>query len=1066
MNDHFFISYSRVDGTDFALRLADELVAGPPPYRVWVDQREMRRSRQDWDDQLTEAIQTCDGLVFVMTVDSTRVGSGCKDEWVWALKYKKPVLPLLVARDAQLPFRLGSRQFVDFTVEFERGLAQLRRDLLWLGTPDGQLRELQVRLAEAERELPRVDADQQRRVEQEIEELRGRIDAQQRLVADPQGTVKQTEARIGAALEREREPERSVGAVPRAKFVNPPPMTAPSYFQDRHVETKMIGEFLRDDGLRMMSVVGRGGVGKTSMVCRLLKALENGHLPDDLGELDVDGIVYLSPLGAHPIDFAHVFTDICRLLPEDVAAPLLVRYRDPHETPAALMRELLGHFPTGRWVLLLDNFEDVVDVEGVGLTDSALDEALRTVLSAPRHGIKVLITTRVAPSALALAQPGVQRRINLDEGLPSPHAEEVLRSMDADGSLGIRDAPDEILAHARERTRGFPRALEALAAILAADRDTTLSEVLDATESMPENVVEALVGEAFNRLDGLTQRVMQALAIYSVPVPPAAIDYLLQPFESAIDSAPVLGRLVNTQFARRDLGRYYLHQVDRQYALRRVPVGDPRDFEIKPPPFSQYALRQRAADYFQQTRTPRETWRSLDDLVAQRSEFDLRCEAGDPEAAADVLLGISFDYLMLWGHAHLARDLHERLVGKLTDPEVDTRNLIHLGYCYLNLADVQGAKDFHERALAKARHNGLRAAEASALSGLGSCHYARGELPKAIEIYEQGRVISRELRDLAGEAVDLGNLGNCYGDLGEKRKAIALYEQALELARLVDDQVEESHNLIRLANARSSLGELESVVGLYEQALHIARKIGDRPTEALTLCNLADCRSLLGQSEEAMTCGREAVSIARETGERRIEAFSLMFLAYAYADRGEWPQAIQDGANAIRIADEIGSTQGSCEGRICLAQSYLHSNEHELARATAEAAHEYRHQLAGDNAALVLGVALLCLGRLDEAKSAFDVALTGADTLLARTADAYDELDSRALSLCGLALLENPGRAADAREAFRVARAKTRAAGVVARVLRLFDALATHDKSRILNDLRPAAAGETSPTAR
>ena len=111
---------------------------------------------------------------------------------------------------------------------------------------------------------------------------------------------RQTGQRIGAAMEREREPERPIVAPARAKFVNPAPMTAPAYFQDRHVESELIGAFLREDGLRMLSVVGRGGVGKTAMVCRLLKALEAGRLPDDLGELAVDGIVYLSPLG-HPL---------------------------------------------------------------------------------------------------------------------------------------------------------------------------------------------------------------------------------------------------------------------------------------------------------------------------------------------------------------------------------------------------------------------------------------------------------------------------------------------------------------------------------------------------------------------------------------------------------------------------------------------------------------------------------------------------------------------------------------------------------------------------------------------
>ena len=65
------------------------------------------------------------------------------------------------------------------------------------------------------------------------------------------------------------------------------------------METGQIGDFLSDDGPRLMTVIGRGGVGKTAMVCRLLKALEAGDCPDDLGALAVDGIVYLSPVGAH-----------------------------------------------------------------------------------------------------------------------------------------------------------------------------------------------------------------------------------------------------------------------------------------------------------------------------------------------------------------------------------------------------------------------------------------------------------------------------------------------------------------------------------------------------------------------------------------------------------------------------------------------------------------------------------------------------------------------------------------------------------------------------------------------
>jgi hypothetical protein len=287
------------------------------------------------------------------------------------------------------------------------------------------------------------------------------------------------------------------------------------------------------------------------MVCRLLKALEAGHLPDDLGPLSVDGIVYLSPKGLRQVTLPHLYADLCKLLPPKPGEFLDAVYRNPQATAGAKMQAVLEAMPHGRTVVLLDNFEEVVDSETGKLYDRELEEALRALLELPAHGVKVIITTRVAPRALLLTQPGRQSLLTLDEGLESPYAENILRAMDADRKLGLRDAPQALLATARWRTRGYPRALEALYAILATDRSTTLEEVLaDAARLLPENVVEALVGEAFSRLDPLAQQVMQALAALAAPVPEAAVDYLLQPYVPGIDSAPVLRRLVNIRTPR------------------------------------------------------------------------------------------------------------------------------------------------------------------------------------------------------------------------------------------------------------------------------------------------------------------------------------------------------------------------------------------------------------------------------------------------------------------------------------------------------------------------------------
>src|SRR5262249_21097590 len=213
-----------------------------------------------------------------------------------------------------------------------QALSALRRHLDDLALPAGQLRELEYRLADAERELRTAPADQRPRVERDIAQLETDIKAQRAFVRDPEAATRAAEKRTEAALERERQPARPAAGHVQTKFINPPPLTAPTYFQDRHSENGFIADFLRDPTRRLLTVVGRGGVGKTALVCRLLKALEAGHLPDDLGELEVDGIVYLSPSGAHPVSFPNLFDDLCRLLPDEAAGRLRQAYREPHQT--------------------------------------------------------------------------------------------------------------------------------------------------------------------------------------------------------------------------------------------------------------------------------------------------------------------------------------------------------------------------------------------------------------------------------------------------------------------------------------------------------------------------------------------------------------------------------------------------------------------------------------------------------------------------------------------------------------------------------------------------------------
>ncbi len=1037
---HYFISYSRLDGKQFALRLADALQAGPPSYRPWVDVRDMQPGQQDWDSQLVDAIKTCAALVFVMSEDSVRDDSGTKPEWVWALRYKRPVIPVRVDSRAELPFRLSSRQFIDFSADFEMGLARLRNYFAWTETPAGVLQDLRYQVADAERDLPRAEPGQQRRIENEIGQLRRRIEEQEQVIADPQAVAERTEARIDAGLEREREPEQPVVRSVRATFVNRPPGQVPSYFRGRADETRLIRDFLFADERRLLWVAGRGGIGKTAMVSRVLTALEGGRLPDGLGELAVAGIVYLSSGGAQAISFPNVFAGLCRLVPEDVAGVLGARYRASNETPEALTCALLEVLPEGPAVLLLDRFEEIVGQDRLGLSDSSMEGVLRAVLTAPPHGLKVIVTTRVTPRDLLLVEPGRQQQLNLDEGLPSPVAEQVLRDMDPDGSLGLKDAPMELLTKVRERTRGFPRALEAIKGSLAADREATLAELL--AQPLPDNVVEALVGEAFSRLDSPGERVMEALAIYPVPVPTVAVDYLLHPYDAAVNSAPVLGRLVNMQFVHRDAGRYSLHDLDRDYALRRVPIGTAEDRLADPPQFSRSALWMRGAQYFREIRTPSKTWRTLDDLAPQLTEFRLRYQAGDYDGAARVLLEIDRRYLFFWGQDQLVVDLHEQLRGLVTDPAMLIASNQALGMCLAAMGQVARGIEHHQEAVRISRAIGARKSEADNLGSLGWCHRYLGQTRRAIEFLEEAVAIEREIGDRESEASNLSNLGLCYAALGQTEQAIELHSRALELHR-ERARAEE-------AGEPPDPGEVTDV-GLPTWPA--------RAWEATDMYRLGLCRADLGETDEAVGLYVDALERFKVLGPREAEALTRIHLGAAYGDQGRWAEAARFCRRGVKIADELHHAEGSSEGRLFLATAQLHQNELDAARTTAQAARAYGYQPTSGPLAVIDGIAALHQGKTGAAQRAFGDALSVASALVEEASDNLRALDTKGLALCGLALVENPRRADEAAAAFRAARAVSRAPGIVGRVLCTFDILATAAEPGILGRVRDEAAG-------
>lgn len=119
-----FFSYSRQDGSAFALRLAVDFKK--QGYDVWIDQEDIRAG-MEWDTEIEKALESCDCLLFLETPKSV-VSVTCLDEVHYALEHDKKVIPLIFV-DSKTPFRLDRLQHIDFTKNYDTGLALLLNEL-------------------------------------------------------------------------------------------------------------------------------------------------------------------------------------------------------------------------------------------------------------------------------------------------------------------------------------------------------------------------------------------------------------------------------------------------------------------------------------------------------------------------------------------------------------------------------------------------------------------------------------------------------------------------------------------------------------------------------------------------------------------------------------------------------------------------------------------------------------------------------------------------------------------------------------------------------------------------
>ncbi len=200
-----------------------------------------------------------------------------------------------------------------------------------------------------------------------------------------------------------------------------------------------------------------------------------------------------------------------------------------------------------------------------------------------------------------------------------------------------------------------------------------------------------------------------------------------------------------------------------------------------------------------------------------------------------------------------------------------------------------------------------------------------------------------------------------------------------------------------------------------------------------------------------------------------------------FVDKGTFTEAKHFAVESVRIGEESNSPYLQNYYNNILALAHLLSNDLANALAAAETARKYDVPQNNHNVAVLLGIIALRQNDVAAAQETFTAAIAHADKLLAQTPEFYDALDAKGVALCGLALCDagrgeafasarlndqsssaNASPLRDTIAAFRAARTISKDAGIVARVVRLLDALALADPqgAEKLAEARKATSGE------
>lgn len=639
---------------------------------------------------------------------------------------------------------------------------------------------------------------------------------------------------IGEELAREFPPPKTLENRPTNLPIQPTALIG------RDHELKELVSLLGRGEARLVTLTGPGGIGKTRLALQLAAELIE-HFPG--------GVFFVS---LAPI------TDQTLLIPT-VAQTLGVR----EQGGVPLLETLSNHLHEERMLLLLDNFEQIVEAA------PAIASLLASV-----PGLNVLTTSRV-PLHLSgeqtydvppLALPDVGRLPGL-EALTQFEAVALFieRAQAAKSEFAVTSENAPAVAEICVRLDGLPLALELAAArvralppqALLSRLDRRLKLLTGGAQDLEERqrTLRATIGWSYDLLSEEEKTLFARLAVFLGGCRiDAAEEVCGSDSKLGVDLLDGLTSLVEKNLVRQKEDadrepRYWMLETIREFALERLDENSEAD-----------TVRRRHGEHF--LRVSEEAAGQLEG-GEQQSTWMLRLEQEHDNLRAaltfwrgepDSLLALALSLEPFWrlrGHWQQGRGwLEEALAADTRMSPQRLKALENTHYFAFLQRDTKRARTLLEELLPLARQSENRPLIAMALNGLGNLALNEGDRKRAEALYKESLDFCEGEHDSIHPLAGLGFiafLGNDYGG------ARAYHERSVTVGRLFKDDYEVAADIAILATVSAFEGDEQDALVLLQESVALARKIDSRPS-LVTRClpALAAVRSLQGNAEESV----------------------------------------------------------------------------------------------------------------------------------------------------------------------------------------------------------------------